>query len=147
MAALGAALLTGPLHAARIASDDRGLGLIFPWGVLARPAAGGLLLVRGADASLGGTVLAWALAAPLTVWLAHVSNSAARAAEHPRKPPPPPLARAAHAAALLPLAALWGRMALRVGSTYGAAALLLSPPVGWLPIFAYWWLQASLGQT
>lgn len=59
---------------------------------------------------------------------------------------PGPLQKAAHALTLLPLAALWAKLALRVGSTYGPAGILLSPAVGWLPIGAYLWLQEAMRQ-
>lgn len=73
-----------------------------------------------------------------------MSNSLSSHAGHK---PPGAAERLAQAAAVLPSAALWARMALRVGSTYGPPALLLSPPMGWLPLFFFWWLQASLGRT
>lgn len=60
--------------------------------------------------------------------------------EHKR---PGALARAAHAAALLPMAAMWTRIAVRVGGTYGAPALLVSPGLGWLPALACAWLLLS----
>ncbi|GBF99083.1 hypothetical protein Rsub_11854 [Raphidocelis subcapitata] len=142
MLAFNALMLTGPWHLARLSGDERGLGLLFPWGMLLRPAGGAAVLYRCADPSLGGSALAWGVICPLTVWLAHVSNCYAPT-EHK---PPGALARVAQALALLPFAALWARIVVRVGSTLGASALLVSPGLGWLPALALAWLHLSWRQ-
>jgi hypothetical protein len=70
---------------------------------------------------------------------AHVSNTYA----HTDLKPPGAWTKLAHAAALLPSAAAWGRLILRIGSTYGPTAILLSPAMGWLPMLCFAWLQLS----
>jgi hypothetical protein len=68
-----------------------------------------------------------------------VSNTYA----HAELKPPGACLKLAHAVTLLPPAALWARVLLRLGSTYGPPALLASPAVGWLPMLGAGWLQLS----
>ena len=45
------------------------------------------------------------------------------------------------ALALLPVAFAWSTLAWRVAASYGAAALLVSPAVAWLPLLVLLWLH------
>jgi hypothetical protein len=71
-----------------------------------------------------------------------VSNTYA----HADLKPPGACLKLGHAAALVLPAALWARVLLRLGSTYGPSALLASPAVGWLPFLGAAWLQLSWRQ-
>jgi hypothetical protein len=55
----------------------------------------------------------------------------------------PAWATALVSAALLVPAALWVKLALRLGLTYGPSALLVSPFIGWVPPLALCWLLLS----
>ncbi|KAI8469343.1 MAG: hypothetical protein J3K34DRAFT_459429 [Monoraphidium minutum] len=142
MAGYGLLLLTGPWHLSRLSGDEAGIGAVFPWGLLLRPAGRAPLLYRCADPSLGASVLTVMCFCPLTLWLAHVSNT--YAAADPKRAGA--LTRLAHGLALAPMAALWARWMLRVLSTYGPVAALLGPATGWAPALAYGWLRLSWRQ-
>lgn len=49
--------------------------------------------------------------------------------------------------AVLPPLTLWCKVAGRLIHSYGPAALLLSPAMGWLPVMVVWWLRAARART
>jgi hypothetical protein len=157
-------LLTGPWLFARISSSDAAPGLVFPWGVLRRPAtlAGGrppFEFYACADPTIGGGLWAWMVLVPLTLWLGWASTAltgaaaaAAAAAAHeeedgawPLSPSRRRLATAAAAAmTALPAALLHLKFVVRMGATYGLLAAALSPVMGLpLVLLALWWLRTA----
>ena len=165
--ALSLLALLGPWHLGRFSGGDAGLGAFFPSGVLLRPGdAGGsggdsgggggaapFVFYPCADASIGAAALSLVILQPLTLLLAHASNGmAARPAQQQDARSGGAPAAGAGRAAATPIgqacaaawvAAMWATLAHRLWSTYGPAALLASPVVGWLPPLAAAWLLAS----